>query len=360
MKPGFVVVSDASLLKTIYGPKQIKSDFYKGYGSINGHQLMLGVPDCATRNAAYTARKNLVQVFSQQNLLEMAPLMQNHLAEFNQHIEKFSKLGTPINTYAWFRMLTFDIVSDLVFNGQFHIVEKGDPNHDFIRAIDCHVAHHSTVAQYPFVDPLIDILPFKKLKKWKNDSYGFVKYGEEALNQYNADVAAGVEKHKRNILTKLKETSDDISNDHLVAILCEVLIAGSDTTSTTASFLAFELSMNPNVQQKIRQELKDAFPQADQCDPITLLKLPWLDAAIKETLRMYPIVPGPLERHLPEPITVGKYYIPPMTMVGMQALTAHQDPIVFSNPTKFLPERWFNETNMMRTMSLAFSTGPRK
>ena len=69
VSPDFVVTSDIENVKFIYGQKQIKSAFYKGYGTLAGHQFMLGVPDCSTRNPASVARKNLVHIFSQQNLL---------------------------------------------------------------------------------------------------------------------------------------------------------------------------------------------------------------------------------------------------------------------------------------------------
>lgn len=54
---------------------------------------------------------------------------------------------------------------------------------------------------------------------------------------------------------------------------------------------------------------------------------------------LYPIVPGPLERHNPDAMTLDGYYIPPMTKVGIQPWTQHHDPQVFPEPYNVIPER---------------------
>jgi cytochrome P450 len=336
---------------------------------------MLGVPDCSTRSPASVARKNLVHIFSQQNLLRMGEMMQDHLANFNRWLE--SKQNESINAYSSFRMLTLDIIANLTFGGNLHLVDKGDPNHEIIRFIDAVVSHNSTAAQVPYMDTIIDILPIQSLKKWKDDSQGLAIYGRKALEDWYARGGLEGTKNARDICAKLKEhgqahPEEAISEGHLVTILSEVLLAGSDTTSTTASYIAFELAMQPDIQTKLRKELIEAFPDPNERFSIpTLLKLPYLDGVCKEILRLYPIVPGPLERHNPDAMTLDGYYIPPMTKVGIQPWTQHHDPKVFPEPWKVIPERyspnsanlmvrWLNETNEMKNNFLPFSTGPRK
>jgi cytochrome P450 len=346
VSPDFVVTSDIENAKLIYGQKQIKSAFYKGYGALAGHQFMLGVLDCSTRSPASVARKNLVHIFSQQNLLRMGEMMQDHLANFNRWLEERSDKNEVINAYSSFRMLTLDIIANLTFGGHLHLIDKGDPNHEIIRFIDAVVSHNSTAAQVPYMDAIIDILPIQSLKDWKKDSEGLAIYGRKALEDWYARGGLEGTKNARDICAKLKEhgqvhPEQSISEGHLVTILSEVLLAGSDTTSTTASYIAFELAMQPDIQYKLRKELIEAFPNPNERFAIpTLLKLPYLDGLCKEILRMYPIVPGPLERHNPEAMTLDGYYIPPMTKVGIQPWTQHYDAKVFANPEKVIPERY--------------------
>jgi benzoate 4-monooxygenase len=346
VSPDFVVTSDIENTKLIYGNKQIKSNFYKGYGKLNGYQFMLGVEDCNTRSPASVARKNLVHIFSQQNLLRMGEMMQDHLANFNRWLEDKSDRNEVINAYASFRLLTLDIIANLTFGGNLHLVDQGNPNHEIIRFIDAVVSHNSTAAQIPYMDEIINILPIPSLKNWKKDSEGLAIYGKKALEDWYSRGGLEGTKNARDICAKLKEhgqqhPEEAISEGHLVTILSEVLLAGSDTTSTTASYIAFELAMQPDIQHKLRKELIDAFPDPNQRFPIPqLLKLPYLDGLCKEILRMYPIVPGPLERHNTDPMTLDGYYIPPMTKVGIQPWTQHYDPKVFPNPNQVIPERY--------------------
>ncbi len=71
----------------------------------------------------------------------------------------------------------------------------------------------------------------------------------------------------------------------------ETRIAGSDTTSTTATFTLLLLVNNPDKLKKAIQELDVSFPAKD--DPITFAKtqdLPYLNAVINESMRVMPIV----------------------------------------------------------------------
>lgn len=75
----------------------------------------------------------------------------------------------------------------------------------------------------------------------------------------------------------------------LMRLLDRVLIFGAqDTTSSCLSRILHLLAMNTNVQDKIRQEIQTACSDEEhkRLDFDTLSKLPWLDAVVKETLRL--------------------------------------------------------------------------
>ena len=92
----------------------------------------------------------------------------------------------------------------------------------------------------------------------------------------------------------------------------------------------------------------------------SLESLPLLNAFIKETLRLWPTLPGPLERSVPEGgrLLCG-IYLPEGTEVTMQAYTIHRNESIFPEPLSFKPERWLEETPEMRTAFIPFSTGAR-
>ena len=84
--------------------------------------------------------------------------------------------------------------------------------------------------------------------------------------------------HKR---SKTLEYDDIISN------LLIVLVVGYDTTGLTLSYLAYAMSKNPGIQEKLQQEIDQAYDESDDdfLDYNTIQHLPYLDMVIHETLR---------------------------------------------------------------------------
>jgi cytochrome P450 len=133
-----------------------------------------------------------------------------------------------------------------------------------------------------------------------------------------------------------------MTDEELVDLVMEILLAGTDTTAKTLSYTSFELASNPNIQKRLYDELLQAFPDPKE-DRLGVLRagdLPFLDCVIKETLRVYPIVPGLLERVLPQDMIVHGVTLPKGTVCGISAWERHNDETVFPEPEKWRPERY--------------------
>ena len=83
-----------------------------------------------------------------------------------------------------------------------------------------------------------------------------------------------------------------IPRDHIPAFMVEMLAAGSSTTSHTAVFTCFELAYHSEAQIKLRKELDDTFPDFNDVDEKRFMDLPYLDAVLRETMRLRPMIPG--------------------------------------------------------------------
>ncbi|KAJ5120040.1 hypothetical protein N7448_010709 [Penicillium atrosanguineum] len=146
------------------------------------------------------------------------------------------------------------------------------------------------------------------------------------------------------------------------------LLAGIDTTSDTLMFLIWALSrpQGRKYQEKLIEEVgkitvdsinADRIPRADVCD-----KLPYVDAVIKETLRLYAPLPGSEPRSLGSTTTIDGYTIPPRTTVSISPYALHRNPDVFKNPLEFNPDRWLDSTKEAteaKKWFWAFSSGGR-
>jgi len=116
--------------------------------------------------------------------------------------------------------------------------------------------------------------------------------------------------------------------------------------SHTLAFAIALIATHPHVGARIRQELDEVLGDGKTVDKYEqAAKLPYLTAVIKETLRMYPIVPE-LNRVLSEDTNIGGYDVPKGTRVLLGIIALHYNPQVWKNPTSFDPERFLqNEDN---------------
>ena len=130
------------------------------------------------------------------------------------------------------------------------------------------------------------------------------------------------------------------------------MLAGLDTTSNGLSRILYLLAQDQESQERLRTELLEARsrpvtePNGANIPHDELMKLPYLDAVFRETMRLYPTIISTLPRILDQPIFIGGMELPPGVVVGMQNYVHHRDPVVFPDPESFTPERWLESPNL--------------
>jgi len=120
--------------------------------------------------------------------------------------------------------------------------------------------------------------------------------------------------------------------------------AGTDTTASVLSMAIAILAIRPLIQEEVLKEL-DEVCGADGDAPPTmgqLQKLKYLEAYVKEILRMYPPAPG-VERELTEPQEIDGIMVPAGVGVEIHLLGLHRRESFFSQPDEVLPERWLHD-----------------
>lgn len=136
------------------------------------------------------------------------------------------------------------------------------------------------------------------------------------------------------------------------------LAAGIDTTGDALTFLMYQLSLPESfdVQEKLSKEVQ-------QADSRSLDDLPYLEAVVKEGLRVFPPIPMSQPRYVPAGgRTIDGYLIPAGTIVSCQAWSVHQlNEDVFPEGEKFIPERWLDAKRVvdMNRLFFAFGAGAR-
>ncbi|KAL7914400.1 cytochrome P450 [Trichoderma velutinum] len=137
-----------------------------------------------------------------------------------------------------------------------------------------------------------------------------------------------------------------------------VMFAGSGTTSTTLTYLLYALS-KPGHEQ-FQEKLHEEVIQISKDEKMSVIRtLPYLNAVIKETMRLYPTIISSLPRVLENSLIVDGHLLPVGTVVNMQNYIHHRDPTVYPEPETFNPERWLNSTRDMEAALTPFSIGRR-
>lgn len=140
------------------------------------------------------------------------------------------------------------------------------------------------------------------------------------------------------------------------------ILAGFDTTATTLSFVAFFLAKYPEVQEKLRKELRELIQEHSEINYRGIMEAKYLDACLSETLRMCS------PAHFAERQCTKEYklpgtdvVIPPKMVVSVPIHSIHHDERYWSDPEEFRPERFLpeNKDEIKSGTYLPFGLGPR-
>nr|QQL12335.1 cytochrome P450 CYP4CJ5 [Aphis craccivora] len=139
------------------------------------------------------------------------------------------------------------------------------------------------------------------------------------------------------------------------------LFEGHDTSSTAMTMAFIQLGLHQDIQDNVREELYLIFGNSDREATMTDLKsMTYLDRVIKETIRLYPSVPG-VTRKLRQHLQIREYQIPPQSVVAVIPYLLHREEKHFPNPSTFDPDRFLPENSINRHpyAFIPFSAGPR-
>lgn len=181
----------------------------------------------------------------------------------------------------------------------------------------------------------------------------------KALIQQHKDRVSSGEKSSCYLDFLLSE-STTLTEEQIAILVWETIIETSDTTLVTTEWAMYELSRNPDKQDRLYRAIQEA------CSPKkisedNLSPLPYLTAIFHETLRMYspaPIIPL---RYVHADTRLGGYDIPAGTQIAVNIYGCNMDKERWENPEEWNPERFLDEkydpSDLYKTM--AFGAGKR-
>ncbi|XP_050497940.1 cytochrome P450 9e2 isoform X1 [Diabrotica virgifera virgifera] len=164
------------------------------------------------------------------------------------------------------------------------------------------------------------------------------------------------------------EVKTDITNDDIVAQALVFFFAGFDSSSNLMSFLGHELCANPDIQESLRDEVKETMENCNgKLTYEALVNMKYMDMVVSECLRKWPAMPT-LDRLCTKPYTIEPVLpeekpvqLKPGDIVHLSIYSIHHDPELFPDPESFDPERFSeeNKANIKPYSYMPFGLGPR-
>ncbi|KAK4875979.1 hypothetical protein RN001_012401 [Aquatica leii] len=358
----YLIIKDPELIKTIL-IKEFDSFSDRCFFNDRKIDLFMSNALLGIKNPQWKElRKKLSPVFTSGKIRMMTSLMIKCAENLEKYLSK--KLNEDIEIKEIAGKYTTDVISSCAFGLDGNCFEE---NSDFCKngKLVFPTTRYQALKTMTYVFAHIFVKIFR---------YGFV--GKEPYDYFRKIFmdtlkSRHLSKDKRNDLVDIlneirnEENSDDLFKFDDDVIFAQALIffsAGHETTSSTIAFTLHELSVNPKIQQRLREEI---FKKIEEYGGITyeaIQNMTYLDMIISETLRKYPIT------FLIHRKTVQDYKYPETGLViekGIAILISqralHWDPKYFPNPEKYDPER-FNKENKPKIPNyvyLPFGDGPR-
>ncbi|KAG8159003.1 hypothetical protein KVR01_011446 [Diaporthe batatas] len=383
--PNVVSLSDPTLLKTVYSTRgeYLKSDFYSVNDAVQDGQVIQNV--FGTRSNAFHTKymRPIQKLYSMNSMLAMEGLVDKTIRSLCEQLENRFMDGRNANKACdladWIEFYAWDVVGEVTFSKDFGFLRGGSDQMELIQTAESIMHYFGVVGQMPALDGLLGKNP---LLSGPGSPVGFPSFGRaagfcyeqlaERLSGHDPEKDAGRLDFLREFLRAKEENPGVVTDSEVLGYLLLNILAGADTTAIVQKGIIYYLLRNPTAQARLRAEL-DAGGVSSPASFAETKDLGYLDAVVREGLRMHPPVGNILERVVPAsglPLPDGRV-IAPGTIVGMNQWVVSRNKEVYGEDADvFRPERWLRgdgeaaaayeaRLRIMREGDLSFGGGNR-
>ncbi|RQM04829.1 hypothetical protein DH86_00003913 [Scytalidium sp. 3C] len=351
--PNEVHLSDPENYDAIYhaGTKFSKDPVF--YGAFGYGTAAFPTPS----NEVHRVRRAALNpLFSRKRVLELEDVVHSKVEKVSHRISQSIKSKTPVDLHHACRAISVDTITDYGFGHCYDLLDEEDFGISFFDAMRELGPAVWFFQQWPFLQKLALSIPYWLAKRMSGNLEAFMRLQmivaiKEAKDRGEKPKTTTIFSHLMD--PKAAEGHVVPSVDDLTDEAFIILSAAQDTTGNAMTVALYETISNPEIYAKVVEELKQAFPNPnDKLDFLTIEKLPYLTAVIKESLRVTPEGGA----------TFNGISIPAGTVVGMSAYMMHRDPTIFPSPDKFDPSRWLDPAaaRHLEKYLVPFSKGPRQ
>ncbi|ETN43942.1 uncharacterized protein HMPREF1541_11073 [Cyphellophora europaea CBS 101466] len=326
-------------------------------------QPINGVPSIITANDADHARqrKSVANAFSDKALKEQEPLLKKWAELLLVKLKEKAVAEDKIDMVKMLNCTTFDIMADLTFAEPLYMLENSSYS-PWVTAIFASFKKmatfrclkiYSTVSKY-LVEDILGKMPSLRAKQMRHWRFTTDRVDKRLANP----------PRRPDLWSRILEKGEDrLSRDEQHSNASLFMIAGTETTATLLSGSLYYLSKNPEQMARIKTELRDSFQTLDGFGLESLAQCRYMEAVLKETLRLYPPVPVGTQRQVPKGgATIAGHFLPEGANISIPHLATYRNSSMWTDPDEFVPERWLGDGRYEKDARASwepFLVGPR-
>lgn len=323
--PNRYSVQDPTAAKIIYGhsPQLPKSSWYSSWSS-PGSWAMFADQDIK-RHAH--SRSLFQSTYSMSALVSYESYVDACADLFSQRLREIAEAGNPLDMRHWFQCYAFDVIGLITYAKRFGFLDNGEDVGGIMSALNSHLLYASTAGVYPSFHPFL----YRLRNLWAGKKGAGREYmlnftlQQIAKHRANAESTTEIKNDQSSnednpqcflskFLAKNEEDPQKFTEEHMIASCVSNIVAGSDTTAISLSAILYHLLANPRSYQKLCDEV-DAFQSQGKLSRSPKFKetqqMPYLQAVIKEALRVHPATGLPLERVVQgQGLSIGNQHFP--------------------------------------------------
>ncbi|XP_059638919.1 cytochrome P450 736A117-like [Cornus florida] len=293
----------------------------------------------------------VIQLLSNRRVQSFHFVREEETALLMKKIEESSCSSSVLNLSEIFTLLMNDLVSRAAFGRKYSGVESGKK---FMLLLK----------DFSGLLGSFDVGDFIPWLAWINHVTGFYAKLDRVAKEVDVFLEQVVEEHmnvlKRksngnervedegtedflDILLRIHKDNTAVDKECIKALILDIFVGGTDTTSTVLEWAMTELLRHPRVMNNVQNEVREILKGKPHITADDLEKMHYLKAVVKETVRLHPPFPL-LGRESSEYVRVMGYDIPARTMVIINAWAIGRDPASWVEPEEFQPERFLNSS----------------
>ncbi|XP_024991460.1 probable (S)-N-methylcoclaurine 3'-hydroxylase isozyme 2 [Cynara cardunculus var. scolymus] len=266
-----------------------------------------------------------------------------------------SKEGEVLNIAEVVFTTSFNILSCIIFSKD--LLDLKDEHHTRGGLKDSieKVMEYGGKPDFSNFFPMFRILDLQGIRKGSHKNIKRVfSFWKEIIKETRSQMgsSAWTSKQTKSLLDRLLE--EGVSDNQINQLALELFIGGTDTTTSTVGWAIAELLRNKEALSKLEREVKKEI-NSDKITESQLSELPYLQACIKETLRLHPTTPFLLPHQAQETCEVMGYTIPKGAEIFVNIWAISRDPKIWDDPLSFRPERFLGSKVDFRGHNFEFT-----